>query len=482
MQVLVTGATGFVGRALIPRLQREGHSIVVWARSGQRARNLLGADVGIIRADDDDSLDRAVSGCDAIVNLAGESIVGRRWTAARRALLEQSRVDVTHRLVRAMQRASSRPHVLISASAVGWYGNRGDEVLTEESGPGDDFLSNLCRHWEAAANAAQALGVRVVTLRTGVVLGRDGGALARMLPPFRMGVGGPIGSGRQFMPWIHLHDLVKIVAVALLDPRYVGPVNGVAPHQVTSRTFAAALGGALRRPAILPVPAPVLRVAFGKAAVVLLGSQRVEPRTLSGLAFTWDFPNLDRALEDITGGVPVTIGLARSGGQAPDSAYELRMATQIDTPLEKAFSFFSKAENLGLLTPASMKFAIRGEVPTVGEDAIIDYRVRVGPWPINWRTRIVAWQPGRRFVDVQAAGPYRFWWHEHRFRSDGSRTVMEDRVRYTPPLGALGRIVHRVFIAPTLRHIFRHRDDVIRLRFGGGRERIARDGHPADAA
>lgn len=377
------------------------------------------------------------------------------------------RVFVTEQLVRAMAEAKTRPRVFVSGSAVGYYGDRADERLTEASSGGDDFLARLCRRWESAAVDAERLGTRVVLLRTGVVLGRAGGALAQMLPPFQLGVGGPVGSGTQYLPWIHLHDLVKIIAVALVDDRYRGPVNGVAPEQATSRTFARALGRALHRPALLPVPALALKAIFGEAATVLLASQRVEPRALEQREFAFDFPTLDAALQDIVGGASVTIAPASSRPEGAGAArYELRTRTVIAAPLEETFAFFSKAANLGVITPAAMRFAIQGQVPPMAAGAVIDYRVRVGPLPVHWRTRITTWEPGRRFVDLQERGPYRVWWHEHTFQADGGRTVMEDRVYYTPPLGLVGRLANRVFIRSTLRKIFQYRGDVIRLRFG----------------
>jgi hypothetical protein len=468
MRVFVTGATGFIGRALIPRLQRDGHAVVAWVRSPARARGLLGAEVELVQADAaPDALVAAIARADAVVNLAGEPLMGGRWTAARRAVLEDSRITVTEQLVRAMAEAKSCPRVFMSGSAVGYYGDRADERLTEASSGGDDFLARLCRRWERAAQDAERLGVRVVLLRTGVVLGRAGGALAQMLPPFQVGVGGPIGSGMQYLPWIHLHDLVKVIAVALVDERYRGPVNGVAPEQATSRTFARALGRALHRPALLPVPALALKAIFGEAATVLLASQRVDSRVLQEHQFSFDFPTLDSALEDIVGGASVTIAPASSRPEGAGAArYELRARTVIEAPLEETFAFFSKAANLGVITPAAMRFAIQGQVPPMATGAVIDYRVRVGPLPVHWRTRITSWEPGRCFADLQEQGPYRFWWHEHTFQADGSRTVMEDRVYYTPPLGLVGRLANRVFIRSTLRKIFQYRGDVIRLRFG----------------
>jgi len=302
MRVLILGATGFIGRALIPRLRRDGHTIVASVRSESRARNLLGPDVELLpAARGPDALVAALATSQAVVNLAGEAIIGKRWTPARRRLLEESRVGVTRDLVRAIAAAAPRPRVLVSGSAVGWYGDRGDERLTEASSPGDDFLARLCRDWEHAAATAEQSGVRVVLLRTSVVLGRNGGALAQMLPPFRLGLGGPIGSGRQFFPWIHLHDHVSAVATMVTDERYHGPVNIVAPQEASSRTFAAALGRALHRPAILPMPAFMLRVIFGEAAITLLASQRVEPAVLNARGFTFAFPDLDGALADIVG-------------------------------------------------------------------------------------------------------------------------------------------------------------------------------------
>ena len=468
MRVLVTGATGFIGRALIPLLQREGHSVVAWVRSEARARSLLGAEVEMVHANAGlDALVSAMERCEAVVNLAGEPLLGGRWTAARRAILESSRVEVTDLLVCAIAKARTRPGALVSGSAVGYYGDRADEPLGEASSVGDDFLARLCRRWENAAQSAESLGVRVALLRTGVVLGRAGGALAQMLPPFALGLGGPVGSGKQYLPWIHLHDLVKIIAVALVDERYRGPVNGVAPEEATSRAFARALGRALRRPAILPLPTLALKGIFGNAHTVLLASQRVVPRALEERRFAFDFPTLDGALADIVGGAPVTITPAQSQPEGAAAArYELRARTVIDAPLAETFAFFSKAANLGLITPATMDFSIQGQGPPMAQGARIDYHVRVGGLTVRWRSRITTWEPGRRFVDLQEAGPYRVWWHEHSFEADGERTVMEDRVYYAPPLGILGRLAHRLFIGRTLRKIFQYRGDVIRLRFG----------------
>ncbi len=381
-------------------------------------------------------------------------------------MLRASRVDVTTQLVSAIEAAHPRPRVLVSSSAVGVYGDRRDERLDESASPGDDFLARLCQDWEAAARRAATLGLRVVTLRTGVVLGRGGGALARMLPPFKAGVGGPIGSGRQYLAWIHLHDLVNLIATALGDDRYAGPVNAVAPDSVTSARFARALGRALHRPAVLPTPAAALRAIFGDSAVVLLASQRVDPGVARRNAFVWQFGTIDAALLDVVGGASVRIVRAPSSAGAGGGMYLLTGSTAVAAPLDDVFAFFSNAGNLGVITPASLKFRVAGPVPPLAEGAAIEYAIRVGPLPIRWRTRIVRWEAPRAFVDVQEIGPYRVWRHEHVFAADDGRTRVDDRVDYTPPFGPLAGLVNRLFVAPTLREIFRHRADVMRLRFG----------------
>ena len=236
----------------------------------------------------------------------------------------------------------------------------------------------------------------------------------------------------------------------------------MAPEQATALGLARALGRALNRPAVLPVPAIALKAIFGEAAVVLLASQRIEPRALTDRGFAWEFPSLDAALDDILHDRVATI--VHRGGE--DGRYELRAKAVVNAPIDQTFAFFSKAENLGLLTPASMKFSIDGVTPAMQTGSVIDYRIALGPVPVRWRTRIAEWESGRAFVDIQDAGPYRHWQHRHVFQGDGARTVMEDRVLYTPPLGPLGRIAHWLFIAPALRRIFQYRSDVIRLRFG----------------
>lgn len=301
MQVLVAGGTGFIGRALVQELLAAGHGVVVLTRRAVKEGALFPPPVTIRRWSPREPLRPSLlAGADAVVNLAGASIA-RRWTQAAKREILSSRTETTAALVKAMQASSSPPRVLVNASAVGYYGPRGDEFVTETDPPGEDFLARVCREWEAAATAAEAAGVRVVRLRIGLVLGR-GGALARMSLPFRFFVGGPIGSGKQWMPWIHIDDLTGLIRFALEEDSLRGAVNGTAPNPVRNRDFARTLGRVLRRPALLPAPAFALRLVFGEMAEMLLTGQRAIPKAALAAGFRFRFTELEPALRAIYGG------------------------------------------------------------------------------------------------------------------------------------------------------------------------------------
>lgn len=301
MKVIVTGATGFIGGALCRDLLAVGHAVVALTRRPDAARASLGEGIEV-RAWTPGAAgpwETALAGADGVVNLAGEPLVSRAWTPRRKGVLRASRVESTRALVAAMERAVPRPAVLVSGSAVGYYGPHGDETLTEESPPGDDFVAGLAREWESAAREAEALGTRVVLLRTGVVLGEGGGALAKMTPPFRAFLGGPLGSGRQWVSWIHRDDVVGIARRALEDEGARGAVNATAPHPVMMQELARGIGRALGRPSLVPVPALALRALMGEMADVLLTGQRVFPAAAQSLGYAFRYPELSGALRDI---------------------------------------------------------------------------------------------------------------------------------------------------------------------------------------
>lgn len=293
MKVVVAGGTGFLGRHLVAALQASGDSVCVLTRSAGAqppgAAVWDGRTAGAWHA--------VLDGADAVVNLAGESIAARRWSPAQKARIRQSRLDATAALLAGMKAAARPPHALISASAVGYYGPCGDEAVTEESGPGSDFLAGVCVAWEAEARRAEALGVRVAIPRIGVVLARDGGALPRMLAPFRLGMGGPLGPGRQWMPWVHRDDVIALFHWLLAHEDASGPFNACAPAPVRNRDFAHALGQALGRGGRLAAPAPLLRLALGEmAGPLLLAGQRALPARAQAGGFRFTHPELGEAL------------------------------------------------------------------------------------------------------------------------------------------------------------------------------------------
>ena len=298
MKALVTGATGFVG----PRLLRLLEQPVVLSRNAERARRALGSLAGpIFRWDplQGPPPAEAFEGVDVVLHLAGESVAEGRWTAAQKAKIRDSRVLGTRHLVQGLARTEPRPRVLVSASAVGYYGDRGDQELTESSAPAHDFLADVCVAWEEEARAAEQHGVRVVTARTGIVLGAGGGALGKMLTPFKLGAGGTLGNGRQWMPWIHVADLARLYVHAAESAAVRGPMNAVAPQPVRNSEFTKALARQLHRPAFMPAPYIGLRILFGEFAQVLFASQRVLPQVALDTGFTFQYPDIAAALREI---------------------------------------------------------------------------------------------------------------------------------------------------------------------------------------
>jgi len=295
MRIVVAGGSGFLGRALIERLRADGHETIVLTRRPHGAGEIAWAPHERVARQ---PWVEAIAGASAVVNLSGESIAGRRWTAARKRAIHDSRVVPTRAIAAAIATASHPPRVLVSSSAVGIYGSRGDERLTEESPTGAGFLADVGRDWEAAAVVPPA--TRLVLLRSGVVLDRQGGALPQMALPFRFFAGGRTGSGRQYMSWIHLDDWTAMVRWALATDAVSGPLNATAPEPVTNAEFARTLGRVLRRPALLPAPAPALRLLLGELAdALLLEGQRVLPAKALALGFAVRYPSLERALRAI---------------------------------------------------------------------------------------------------------------------------------------------------------------------------------------
>lgn len=296
MKITISGASGLIGRRLMKSLAADGHALNVLSRHA--GTNMPGGvRLSVWDPPKGEPPAESLLDSDAVIHLAGEP-VAQRWTADVKQRIRDSRVTGTRNLVQALSKLPRRPATLICGSAVGYYGSRGDETLTESSAPGSGYLAEVCVAWEKEAAAAEALGMRVVRIRTGVVLDGRGGALQRMLPPFRMGVGGKIGSGKQWMAWIHIQDLVGMFQFAL-DRPVEGPLNGVAPYPVVNADFTKALAAAVKRPAIFPVPGFALKLLFGEMSEVLLASQRAVPKGAEAAGFPFRFAQLGPALADV---------------------------------------------------------------------------------------------------------------------------------------------------------------------------------------
>ncbi|HVH26288.1 MAG TPA: TIGR01777 family oxidoreductase [Vicinamibacterales bacterium] len=304
MKVVIAGGTGFLGRPLAASLTAEGHEVVVLTR-GDQPRQAQHRTITWSPDGNPTGWVGEIDGSDVVVNLAGESIAGRRWSPEQKQRILESRIRATRSLVAAVERASRRPHTFVSGSAVGFYGPHGDDIVTEETPAGSDFLADVCMQWETEARRAVSSRTRVVCIRTGLVLARDGGALSAMLLPFKIGAGGPLGSGRQYWPWIHREDWLGLIEWIVRHDQVTGAVNATGPEPVTNAVFARELGRALHRPSLIPTPAFALRLMLGEMADgLLLTGQRAVPSKADALGFSFKYRRVETALAAIFGSGP----------------------------------------------------------------------------------------------------------------------------------------------------------------------------------
>lgn len=450
MKILLTGATGLIGTAIGMQLVRDGHEIIAISRNPESARRTLTFPAVHRSWDQLDAGD--LPAVDAVIHLAGESVSSGPWTPSLRKKISSSRVESTKSLVQAFQKLNHWPKVWINGSAIGFYGHGGDAILTEASSRGKGFLADVCEAWEQATQDIPT-SCRVVKLRTGVVLARYGGALATMLPVFRAGLGGRLGSGRQWMSWIHLDDVIEIIRFCLASDHVKGPVNTVAPEPVINRIFTSELSRRLKRPALLPVPKAILKLT-GELSTLFLDSQRVVPEALLQAGFSFKFKNLTSALGDL-------LDFQRAAG-----IHEIFQQQWLPQKVEEIFPFFCDEKNLEVLTPPLLNFKVLGKTtPTIEKGTLIDYRLKVRGVPTKWQTKILEWDEGKKFVDTQLKGPYALWHHTHEFESLGGGTLMTDRVLYKLPLWPFGE-VGLLLVKRDVSSIFRFRRDVIYKKFG----------------
>jgi uncharacterized protein len=299
MKILVCGATGLIGRSICKLLSQDGHDVSATSRSATKPQGLAAMEVHQWDTQAGPPSEKALEGIDAVVNLVGEPIDARRWSDEQKKLIRDSRVVTTRNLVDGLRSLRTKPAVLVNGSAVGYYGNRGDEILDETASAGDGFMSEVCQEWEREAQRATEIGIRSVQVRTGVVLSVEGGALKKMLMPFKLGIGGRLGSGKQWFPWIHIDDIAGIFRHSAIDSSVIGPVNGVSPNPATNAQFTRQLAEALHRPAFLPVPEMSLKVLLGEMSDVLFDSQRAVPSKAIATGYRFVHKDLSAALKDL---------------------------------------------------------------------------------------------------------------------------------------------------------------------------------------
>lgn len=448
MKVMVTGATGFVGKELIKKLNEKGHEIMVLTRNPDTARFHLPVHCGIRYWNpvSHGIPPSTLKGVDAVINLAGEGIADGRWSPERKRKLAQSRVLSVRRLIDAMNYMNNKPKVFVSASAIGFYGDRGDELLDESSSEGKGFLSEVCRGWENEIIKAKDLGIRTIAFRIGVVLGHDGGAMSKMLPPFKLGVGGRLGSGSQWMSWIHINDLVNMMVHAIENPSIDGIYNAVSPNPVRNRRFTRILGQVLKRPTIFPVPKFVLKIILGELSELLLGSQRVIAKKFSDTGFEFKYPQIQEALQEVCG----------------NSYHEIKLEQWVPQPVNRTFSFFKEARNLEKITPKFLKFKVLNQsTPEIQEGTKLNYSLSLHGFPVGWQSKITDWIPNQKFSDIQLKGPYNHWYHTHEFEEKNGGTLIRDRVLYKIPFGIPGDLVLGEWIRKDLEKIFNYRHKII---------------------
>lgn len=413
MRIIITGGSGLIGQALTESLAADKHEVTILSRHPERVKSFP-AGVKVEKWDGRSAVGwgHLANGADAIVNLAGENIAAGRWTAERKARIRRSRVNAGRAVVEAVRAATNKPQVVIQASAVGYYGPRRAEEVTEETLPGDDFLAQVCLDWERSTVPVEALGVRRVIIRTGVVLSPEDGAFPRMVLPFKLFAGGPLGNGRQYLPWIHLADEVAAIRYLIEHQTASGPYNLTAPTPLTNAKFGRVLGEILKRPAFLPTPSFALQLIFGEMSTVLLDGQRALPQRLQQMGFVFSFPEPEAAVADL---------LSRP------LVFRYKHSFEVQASLEEVSDFHSHSSSLTEITPPPSKVIVHRAPPRLDEGDQMDFTVKLGPVPIRWVARIENVKP-TGFVDRQLSGPFHRWVHQHTFEpiNETTTTVIDE--------------------------------------------------------
>ncbi len=454
MKVLLTGATGFIGNELGKYLVQNGHELVVVSRNAAKARQSLAFPCEIIQCDLNHDLipEGQLKAIQGVIHLAGQGVADRRWSKKQKELVYSSRIRSSENLLASFSK-STQPQVFVSASATGFYGDQEDKILDEDSAAGSGFLADVCKDWEKIFTSTSSLKAwgqtRFVQIRIGLVLSPFGGALLKMLPAFRLGIGGVLGSGNQWASWIHVQDVVRMFAWALESKQVSGVFNAVSPSPVTNLDFTIALAACFAKKKGPPAPAFVLRMALGEMASLLLGSARVVPKRATAAGFHFQYPNLPSALAEVA-------DLFGNG----DSIF--RVQQYIEKSRSQVFAFFSDARNLEKITPSAVNFHVeKMSTDKIEEGTLIDYKLKIHGVPVHWRTLIKQWQPELCFVDDQVKGPYQKWHHTHQFQDLGPGTLITDLVQFKLPFGLLGWMTAGWLVRKDVSSIFEFRRQMV---------------------
>ena len=452
MKILVTGATGFVGKKLVSELVNRGHKVSILSRDSKSAQRRMPIECEIHRWEPElyPPPSQAFDDVNAVIHLAGANIADGRWTSSRKKSIRDSRVLSTRNLVSTLKSLQNPPKIFLSASAIGFYGNQKLVELYEDLEPGSGFLAEVCKEWEHEAFVAKDHNIRTIALRIGLVLGYEGGALKKMLPPFWAGLGGNLSDGSQWMSWIHIKDLVSMIIHSIENKSVEGAYNAVSFEPVTNKIFTKCLAKILRRPAFFPVPKFVLKIILGEMSDLLLGSLKVSSTKIIETGFDFKYPDLSSALSDIC--------------KNPNN--EFVVEHWIPLPIDKMFSFFKEPKNLEKITPDYLKFKVLNQSSVeINKGTKINYRLKLHGIPIWWQSKIVDWEPNHKFSDIQTHGPYNHWYHTHEFEEKDGGTLIRDHVKYKLPFGIPGNCLAGSWVQKDLENIFAFRKKKIQEIF-----------------
>ena len=457
MKVLMTGGTGFVGQRIGMELAQRGYEITVLTRSPEKARRAATFPANFVHWDAETFLDPAVfESVEGLIHLAGESIAEGRWTVERKKALWNSRVQGTEHLVQALEKSAAKLKWAVAASATGFYGFPGDDLVDEDASQGNGFLAELCAAWEQAILKISQVNpeARLSLFRIGVVLGEGGGFFNKLVPLFQNGLGAALGAGKQWMSWVDIVDLVRLFLWAIDNPKAEGVYNATAPQPATNVQLTKALASRLGVSILPPVPAPMLKLLYGEMAQMLLGSIKAHSTRLEKEGFQFQVESVEQAF---TMGLPVL----RTGER--QKVYRQWLAA----PIDNVFAFFEEARNLEKITPPFLQFKVLSQsTDKIEQGTVFEYQIRLRGVPLNWRTEIVLWEPPHRFADNQDKGPYAKWHHVHEFVPLGNGTLMTDRVTFKLPLGLVGRSVAGSYVSSDIDRIFQFRRDKAYELFG----------------